>query len=409
MTNKIILFNLNTYIGGGETLLVRYAEYLSRKNIDYAILCAAKDSWIESSAASKGLEIIKWPVKDDSLIYTRNQIPLVRKRLELELNSAETLKVFTFCMRDYVNSILVFGESSLNVELFHGLYHPHDYEYLSSLAFNKSSYHKYFKSHLHQLYVNRSVLFMNLHGAIGSIGCDVKEDDLILRPIPIALNDNKICVGSVLSEKKIICISRFAAFKIGAIVAFLRFSRHRRDVKFTLVGHGPFEWLVRFLVWRWSLKNITIQSGISPDELGALIMDNTIGYAQGTSILEIAKFGIPVIIAPYSRLRDVFNRNFTTFGTFGFVQQQFEFGDLTYFEGAPRLSLNSEFDKILSDYPSFVSGTLDTIKRFEADAIFNEITNDITSGSILVRDIPAITIRPPLVKRIILSIKRVLV
>jgi hypothetical protein len=138
-------------------------------------------------------------------------------------------------------------------------------------------------------------------------------------------------------------------------------------------------------------------------------MENTIGYAQGTSILEIAKFGIPVIIAPYSRLRDIFNRNFTTFGIFGFVQQQFEFGDLTYFEGAPKSSLNSAFDEILFDYPSFVSGTLDTIKRFEAEAIFNEITNDITSGSISVRDIPAITIRPPLVKRIILSIKRFLV
>ena len=409
MTDKIILFNLNTYIGGGETLLVRYAEYLSKKNIDYAILCAPKDSWIESNAASKRLEIIKWPVKDDSLIYSRNQIPVVRERLELELNSAETLKIFTFCMRDYVNSVLVFGESSLNVELFHGLYHPQDYEYLSSLALNKSSYHKYFKSHLHHLYVNRSVLFMNLHGAIGSIGCDVKNDDLILRPIPITLNDNKSCGGGVLSEKTIICISRFAAFKIGAIVAFLRFARLRRDAKCTLVGHGPFEWLIRLLVRLWSLENISIQSGISPDELGTLIIKNTIGYAQGTSILEIAKFGIPVIIAPYSRLRDIFNRNFTTFGVFGFVQQPFEFGDLAYFEGSPRLSLESAFNQILCDYPNFSSGTLDAVKRFEADTIFNDITNDITSGSISVGAIPAITIRPPLVKRIILSIKRVLV
>ena len=38
MADKIILFNLNTYVGGGETLLVRYAEYLHSNNIDYAIL-----------------------------------------------------------------------------------------------------------------------------------------------------------------------------------------------------------------------------------------------------------------------------------------------------------------------------------------------------------------------------------
>jgi hypothetical protein len=406
MADKIILFNLNTYVGGGETLLVRYAEYLHSNNIDYAILCAHKDSWIESSALSKGLKIIKWPVMDDSLIYNKNLVSLARERLKIEFNSTKVFKLFTFCLRDYVNAVLLFRESPSNIELFHGVYHPQDYEYLSSLSFNKLFYHKYFKAVIYQLFINQSVLFMNLHGATEVLGPEVKTADVILRPIPITLNEYQDQVKKIEPERKIICVSRFAAFKIGAVVAFLRFARQRKDVRCTLVGHGSFEWLVRCLIKLWSIKNITVYNDVAPHELYAMVIENDIGYAQGTSILEIAKFGIPVIIAPYSRLKDIFNPKFSTYGIFGFVQKQFEFGDLVYFKGAPSVSLESAFNNIFFDYERFRDGTLIAVKRFESKSIFKKITQDISLGSISLRKTPKITIKPPIIKQVMSDIKK---
>ena len=405
MHNKIILFNLNTYVGGGETLLIRYAEYLDNMNIDYAILCAHEDSWIESSALSQGLKIIKWPVKSDSLIYNKSLVLFARKQLENEFNTSNTVKLFTFCLRDYVNAVLLFRESALNIELFHGVYHPQDYEYLSSLSLNKSFYHKYFKTIIYKLFINQSILFMNMHGAAENLGHEIRNTDVILRPIPITLNENLNELKTIKLEGKIICISRFAAFKIGAVIAFLRFAKHRKDARCTLVGNGSFEWLVRFLVKLWSIKNISIHNNIRPDDLRDLVEENNIGYAQGTSILEIAKYGLPVIIAPYSRLKDIFNSKFSTYGIFGFVQNHFEFGDLLYFKGAPRVSLESAFDQIIFDYEKYRRGTLDAVKRFEAKSIFKKITHDISSGSIPLKDALEITIKPPLIKQIIYNIK----
>jgi len=185
MSSKIILFNLNGYIGGGETILVRYAEYLKDNNVEYSILCAFENSWIESNAWAKKLNYINWPVKNDSLIYFPDKIPHVRSYLESELKSDNAINLFTFCMRDYVNAVLLFRESRLKINLFHGLYHPQDYEYLSSLSFDKSIYHKYFQSVIYDLYLKRGIFFVNSRTAEEAVGSNLIDNQAILRRIPI--------------------------------------------------------------------------------------------------------------------------------------------------------------------------------------------------------------------------------
>jgi len=169
----------------------------------------------------------------------------------------------------------------------------------------------------------------------------------------------------------------------------------------TLIGHGPYEWLIKLLVRLWSIKNLAIHTEVAPDDLHTLVLENDIGYAQGTSILEIAKYGIPVIIAPYSKLDDVFNKNFSTFGIFGFVEDRFELGDLFAFEGAPEFSLAESVQQISRNYLKYRLGTIESVKKYEATDIFGKITEDILSSSISVKRLLPIEIKPPIVKRVI--------
>lgn len=407
VSNKIVLFNLNTYIGGGETLLSRYAMYLEVNNIDYLIVCA-KGSYIKSFAQNNKLKFINWPLVGDSLIYKRKAVAKVQDFFIDNLPKDGTINFFTFCMRDYVNASLVFKDLNFDAKIFHGVYHNQDYKYLSSFSFNPKHYHVFFKDILRNLYSNNAVLFMNNHGFIESIGKSNSDLTPNFRPIPITLSDDDFISTEmpILAGKidKILCISRFAAFKIGAVVAFLRLARKNPSLNFTLVGHGPFEFLVTFLIRLWSLSNITLLTDVVPSQLKEIISKHYIGYAQGTSILEIAKLGKPVIIAPYSRLADIFNSKFSTYGIFGFVDGAFIFGDLVYKKGFPSMSLQNALNDIILDYSNFKKGTLETVKDYDSNEIFKLITSDILDGSLEVEQWPKISIKPPLLKQMIKSI-----
>lgn len=251
---------------------------------------------------------------------------------------------------------------------------------------------------------------MNNHGFIESIGNRNSDLTPDFRPIPITLFDDDPISSEALiltrNINKVLCISRFAAFKIGAVVAFLRLARKNPNLNFTLVGHGPFEFLVTFLIQLWSLTNITLLTDVVPSQLKEIIGKHHIGYAQGTSILEIAKLGKPVIIAPYSRLADIFNSRFRTYGVFGFVDDKFIFGDLVYKQGYPSMSLQNALNDITLDYSNFKNGTLKAVKNYDSNEIFKLITSDILEGSLEIAKWPKISINPPLLKRLVKGIKR---
>ena len=48
----IVLFNLNKYLGGGEVLLLRFAEFLKSEKKDFLILCH-ENSYIKKRALTK--------------------------------------------------------------------------------------------------------------------------------------------------------------------------------------------------------------------------------------------------------------------------------------------------------------------------------------------------------------------
>ena len=52
MEEVIVLLNFNEYLGGGETLMVRFSEYLKKKKINFLVFCPT-NSYIHSDLQKK--------------------------------------------------------------------------------------------------------------------------------------------------------------------------------------------------------------------------------------------------------------------------------------------------------------------------------------------------------------------
>ena len=73
----ILLVNFNSYLGGGETLLLRFADYLSYNRYQHTILCT-KSSYIKKTITQNSFrEILEAP---DLL---ENGVPYINGSFEL--------------------------------------------------------------------------------------------------------------------------------------------------------------------------------------------------------------------------------------------------------------------------------------------------------------------------------------
>tara|TARA_R110002167_G_scaffold3623_4_gene17661 strand:+ start:24090 stop:24857 length:768 start_codon:yes stop_codon:yes gene_type:complete len=199
-------------------------------------------------------------------------------------------------------------------------------------------------------------------------------------PIPIEIDSNvklKSDRDARSSQIKIICISRFVDFKISAVLGIMRYAASSDNVKLIVIGHGILKFILDIWMFLRKPDNIEILVDVLPNELGIYIDQSDIGFAQGTSILEISKRGLPVIIAPYSRLRDLFKSNFQCLGIFGVTNAKYEFGDLYDMENCETFSISECVNSITSDYEYYQSQSLTRTSIFSADIICERIQNFI--------------------------------
>lgn len=407
--SMILLFNLNTYIGGGETLLIRLAQYLRFAGHPYQILTAGGDCWILKEAARLELNCAVWPASRDSINYqTTAQRASVVEAMNAMYENTKDLRIFTFCMRDLYNALYVFTRLlHIKVWFSHGVYHPEDVYYLSSLSIQPERIIDKNRDLVGLLYEKKSILFMNRHGLNVSFGpdapCDSKfEHDSLFVPIPIPLTkENPKNEFDPLRSLKIICISRFVDFKVAAVLSILRYAGNRSGVELLVIGHGPWKVVLNAWIILNRIRNITIKTGITPDELDLYIDSSDIGYAQGTSILEIAKRGLPVLIAPYSRILDLFNTQFPTLGVFGEVQGPNSFGDITDLKGLKTYSIADRIEAVRRDYGRYQKMSIEYVNTFSSEIVCKKITNLIVNAQFTNQHAPFEPSRAPLIKRIL--------
>lgn len=381
----IVLFNLNKYVGGGETLLIRLAQYLQDKEIPYQILTSGGACWILEESKKLGLNYYVWPAHNDSINYQtqKERNSLVEKMTSAYAN-CEDLRVFTFCMRDIHNALYVFTRiQHCKVVFAHGIYHPEDVYYLASLSSRRKEYIQFNKRIITELYNSKSVLFVNNNGlktslsSLESAQTEILSDAIIIPipiPIPKPIPIRKLDLNRPL---RIVCISRFVEFKVGAVLAIMRYAAIRENIDLIVIGHGPLKLILKVWMFVNQVKNIKIISGVEPDRLDSYIDTCDIGYAQGTSILEIAKRGLPVLIAPYSRKRDLFNTKFPTLGIFGEISDYSVFGDIKELHGLNTLQISDAIDMVSNDYKYYQQKTVKYIERFSTDIVCKNIYNFI--------------------------------
>jgi len=376
----IILFNLNRYVGGGEVILIRHAEYLKQNNIDYRIISFKKDCYISRQSKVQNLNFIEWPSKEDSLIYmSQNEKNRIVGKILDSIDNFQNVKIFTYCMRDVYNVNYIFSRSKKAEICFStGIYHAEDFKYLSSLTCNKKEYISFNKNIIRNYERNNAVFFLNKTGKDYIFKGEINNAPIIPIPINVA---KEIPEKSLLKDRKIkiVSISRFVVFKIAAILSIIRFTQKNKNFELTLIGNGPFDYFIKIIIRIWNMKNIKILNNLRPDQLDEVIDKADIGYAQGTSILEISKRGIPVIIAPYGRLIDIFKKDFKCLGVFGF-KDNFNYGDQKD-DGSNKFnSLNSIINDVVTNYGIFSKIPKSFIYDFSSKNIFHNKTKLIMNS-----------------------------
>lgn len=378
----IILFNLNKYVGGGEILTIRIAEYFKKNNINYTLFAYEKDCYITEQAIIRDLNIVFWPETEDSVVYmTSKQKDLLVNNVRKVFDKEELLYSFTFCLRDLYNSLFVFSQfNNSKVYFSTGIYHPEDVYYLSSLSIKRSNIIGFNRNLLNNLTLKKAVLYINENALVTSLG---KQNELVTSFIPIPIPMPEKIPNRVLNQNcpiKIVCISRFVGFKIAAVLAIVRFVRKNKGYELSLIGYGIYRFILTFYMRINGMKNVKIYSGIGPEQLDKLIDQADIGYAQGTSILEIAKRGMPVVIAPYSNIPDIFNPNFLCMGVFG-ERNNFNFGDYRSNGGPESVRIDETIKRVVSDYSKYRELTVTHTKRFSAELICKEIHGFIINSN----------------------------
>jgi hypothetical protein len=405
----IVLFNLNSYIGGGETLLVRFADYLHVRSLRYEIIAFDVNGWIFKEAIRRDFPVKLWPNRSDSVVYqNKADVRMLQDYFSSTYEGEKILRIFTFCMRDLYNAMTVFSTLKDTVVYHsHGIYHPDDFMYLSSFSFRKKKFIDSNRLLLTKLYESDSLLFMNMIGLSKTFAVSVESAYKLYKrsiciPIPINIpnSDSVLSVNNKVNQPlRIICISRFVKFKIAAVLGIMRYVACNKNAELTLVGHGRFSILIRLWIFFNRSANIKLLSGIEPDQLDPLIDGCDIGFAQGTAILEIAKRKLPVIIAPYSRLSGIFKKEFRCLGVFGKANYDYEFGDLYDLSGCETFTIAESINMVANNYLSFKECSYKRALNFRSDIIFLEMVSFIENSQFLnsTLQLPS----PPVIKKMI--------
>lgn len=318
----IALFNFNNYLGGGETIFTRWAEYLNKQGIECRLFYPKK-SFIAD-------ELLRLGIPDKNLcpfsgnpnyyyLTDKERASFVDWICE-KLKGLNDVKLVSFCSRELYTLIDVAKKDS-SYTISHLILHDEDNLYVCQSLWDKL-YQKITGkrrfSNKKQLEFNNQ-LFRDLVKAGGLIAekmttkilmakYGINFDDDIIVPPPMCEFPETMPV--VENNKRIIWLGRVVDFKLPAICSMLGFVCRHKDYSLTIIGDGKIEFLKNYMKDNDLDGSNVIFKGVVPyNEIGAVIKEHSIGYACGTSIVEIGQYGLPVITALASSSHQLFKRS----------------------------------------------------------------------------------------------------
>ncbi len=320
----IALLNFNTYLGGGETLLVRLAEYLQQSGQDF-LLFYKSNSYISADLKKKSIDgrhCIEIDMRTDYYYLSESERDHLRRTILGHLHGDNYYELYSFCARDLYLTVDLTKYCSGNLKLIHLVLHDQDnlyccqslYDKFKLIAFGKRSFSDKkmleFNKALfnqvceHGVVIPQSDLVTRLWSEQYNINLDFKE----VVPLPTCSFSNYSF--NIDNNKKILWIGRIVDFKIPAICAMLDFLKKRPDYSLSIVGYGHESFVENYMMKHGVNKDqVSFLGKVNYDELKTVIQSHSIGYAMGTSIVEIAQYGLPVIMALASPDYKLFNND----------------------------------------------------------------------------------------------------
>ncbi len=318
----IALFNFNNYLGGGETIFTRWAEYLNKHGVECRLFYPEK-SFIADELLRLGIpEKNLCPFSGNPNYYyltDKERASFVNWIYE-KLKGLNDVKLVSFCSRELYTLIDV-AKKDTSYTITHLILHDEDNLYVCQSLWDKIYQKVTGKrrfSNKKQLEFNNQ-LFRDLVQVGGLIAekmttkivmakYGINFDDDIIVPPPMCKFPEVMPV--VRNNKKIIWLGRVVDFKLPAICSMLDFVCRHKDYSLTIIGDGEIEFLKNYMKGHELDGTNVIFKGVVPyNEIGSVIKEHSIGYACGTSIVEIGQYGLPVITALASSSHQLFKRS----------------------------------------------------------------------------------------------------
>jgi hypothetical protein len=304
----IVLFNTNTYLGGGETLLTRFAEYLEAAGLEFVVVCA-RDSYIEKNLGAK----VRRVVLDCDVNYY--YLSSKKKRHLLDeignaLQRGRQAKFVTFCMRD-LHTAVALSKARSGFSITHLVLHIQDDLYTGQSLMDKFRYKltgaRHF-NHLQNIEFNRSLLkrLNDKNGLVCMAEVIAKhwwsEFQISIpagRIVPLPSFTEKMLTGPRReNNRSIIWLGRLVDFKMPSVVAMIRFLAANREYTLTIVGSGESERLRSAMQTHGvDAARVRFIGQLGYEAIGEEILKHSVGYAMGTSLVELAMYRMPVIVA----------------------------------------------------------------------------------------------------------------
>lgn len=371
-----LLINPNTIIGGGETLLVRFAEYLSDRHKVY-VLCGK--GYIESQLKnSDNIVVLNYPFNVDYYYLSEQN----RRDFSCRVSNEIAYKDRVIRVVSFTLNALYIAYSLSNylkrVSISHLVLHTQDYLYASQSIKDKV-YYSIFKmrkfSRYEQIKYNINLL-KQIEDCQGLISMSEpisskwrKETGLKMEkviPLPIVGDVVKQEKNIYVFNKKILWIGRLVDFKIPALKAMIDFIASNNDYCLSIIGSGKNSLLMRYVKKKGITDRVNFLGTLQPESLKEIIMNHSIGYAMGTSIIEIAQYRKPVITALANYKHTDFKRRIC-----GGIFSDLEYGDVGD-------SLNCMSEEEISNTINNTISKIEKNYNQYADLCFEKAVNDFS-------------------------------
>ena len=278
-------------------------------------------------------------------------------------------------MRELYNCFFMMKNSKNQFILKNIILHPEDYKYSASLSLNYRNRIIYNRIILSEMDKKNLNIYPNQNARNETLGKEASVTNFF--PFPIEKNKNKTSSKKINpKEVQLLTISRFVSFKIATTISLITFVKKNKKFTLNIVGYGPWKFLLKIILFFHHTNRINIYPKQNLEDLELFIKKCDIGFAQGTTILQIAKFKKPVIVMPYSKWYDFIFNEIKSPQVFGDTKSP-NFGDMYYKRDMGYFKYDYLIKKILPNYDDYIIKTEKILSNLESDKIFSDLLSKL--------------------------------